>query len=137
MRHQRILILWLFDTFMWPPKEKLTWTRMFQKKWYDREPSNRLSIFNPSLLKWKCRSDKSHVSPLKKRGDAYYDCLSCYNKNLYPPKPSAKNILQIAKSCGECYLLVLINCRGRHPYPLCRAYRQMDYCWWVGQALGR
>ena len=27
--------------------------------------------------------------------------------------------------------------KGRHPYPLCHAYRQMDDCGWVGQASGR
>ena len=31
----------------------------------------------------------------------------------------------------------IISSKGRRPYPLCHAYRQMDDCGWVGQALGR
>ena len=31
------------------------------------------------------------------------------------------------------YKVVALLTKGRHPYPLCHAYRQMDDCGWMGQ----
>ena len=41
-----------------------------------------------------------------------------------------------------CILISQVNSKrygrkGRHPYPLCYAYRQMDDCEWEGQGSGR
>ena len=53
---------------------------------------------------------------------------------------SAFNFRHPSSDCSSFPLMFVTlgaKIKGRRPYPLCHAYRQMDDCWWVGQALGR